>query len=72
MKKEKAPTAAVLANWSSCNDYLREATEAQASGLLEIEKAGQRRVQYLLRIHARYNRERAKRERSELLKASGS
>lgn len=59
--------ANVLSNWASLNEYLRDATEQQASVLLSKEKAGKRRVQYLMRIHGRLNRERARREREELL-----
>lgn len=71
-KKADAPTAEALANWEGCNDFLREATELQAKALLEHEQAGKRRVQYLLRIHARFNRERAKRERAELLQSTAN
>jgi hypothetical protein len=68
-KAKKAPADA-LANWETCNEALRNATEDEALVLLDLEKGGKRRVQYLLRIHARYNRQRAQRERAELLKAS--
>lgn len=71
MSKTQEAPADVLDNWEKCNEFLRDATEDQAKGLLAAEKRGKRRVQYLLRIHARYNRERARRERSELLSASG-
>lgn len=69
---KKPDLGGVLNNWESCNNFLRDCTEEQAAQLLEMEKQGKRRVQYLLRIHARFNRERAKRERSELLQKSGS
>lgn len=72
-KKEKAQPpqfSGALENWPACNDFLRSATEEQCSKLLAKEKAGKRRVQYLLRIHARLNKVRATRERSELLKLS--
>lgn len=62
---------AALTNWETCNDFLRNATEEDAGLMLKTEKAGKRRVQYLLRIYARFNRERARRERSELLSQSG-
>lgn len=68
--KKTIDTAAALANWETCNDALRDATEEQAHALLKAEQAGKGRVQYLLRIHARYNRQRAQRERAELLTSS--
>lgn len=60
----------VLDTWGTVNDYLRVATEVQAKELLEVERASRRRLQYLLRLHARFNKERAHRERSELLSES--
>ena len=56
-----------LSSWEHCNDFLRSANEGQAKTLLDLEQLGKLRIQYLLRIHARFNKERAKRERSELL-----
>lgn len=56
-----------LQNWESCNTFLRTATEDEALQLLTLEQNGKRRVQYVLRIHARYNSQRAKRERASLL-----
>ena len=70
-KKTKPQLEAALTNWETCNDFLRAATEDDASAMLAMEKSGKRRVQYLLRIYARFNRERARRERSELLSKSG-
>jgi hypothetical protein len=69
---KKGPVAGVkeaLANWSTLNEFLRECTEDQAAAALKAEKAGKARLQYLLRIHARFNKCRADRERSELLTA---
>jgi hypothetical protein len=68
--KKQVDTDAVLQNWGACNDYLRDATEDEAKALLTVEQKGKRRVQYVLRIHARYNSQRAKRERAELLAAT--
>lgn len=59
-----------LGNWFALNEFLREASEADCERLLKEEKRGQRRVQYLLRIHARYNKQRGQRERGELLTGS--
>lgn len=63
----RKPTTAALSNWAGLNDALRAATEAEAAALLKKEQAGKARVQYLLRIHGRFNRERARREREQLL-----
>lgn len=62
---------AALVNWESCNDYLRNATEDEARKLLEVELHGAQRMQYVLRIHARYNKMRAARERIELIAKLG-
>ena len=59
--------AEVLGNWVACNEFLRSCTEADAAALLKTEQAGKRRVQYLMRIHSKMNKERARRERAELL-----
>ena len=68
MAKRKPETRnAALANWAAVNDFLRDASEEEAAILLKQEQEGQRRVQYLMRIYARFNRCRGKRERSELL-----
>jgi len=73
MKTSKKTTlhGKALQNWPSLNDALRSATKTEALELLVFEQAGQRRVQYLLRIYGRYNLLRAKEERAELLKSSG-
>lgn len=59
-----------LASWANLNEALREADEATTKGLLAREKKDKKRVQYLLRIHARFNKVRAARERAELLAES--
>lgn len=71
MKKETAVgMSTALDSWKLCNDFLREATEQQATTLLAREKNGKRRSQYLLRIHSRLNKTRAERERAELMKVT--
>jgi len=57
-----------LATWEGLNTFLRTASEKQAKQLLDMERKGKRRIQYLMRTHARFNRERAQRERTELLR----
>jgi hypothetical protein len=67
--KPRRPTLqAALATWKGFNDYLRGATEEQAKDLLDAERAGPRRTQYLVRAHSRFNKQRGQRERAELLK----
>lgn len=61
--------AAALANWTTTNEFLRDATEDQAAAALEHERKHKGRLQYLLRIHARFNKVRAERERAELVSA---
>lgn len=70
-KKGELDVAAALANWEALNEALRECSEDDAKAMLAAEKKGKRRLQYLLRIHARFNRQRGLRERSELLTVGG-
>lgn len=72
MALKKSQLEAALANWPGLNEALRAATEEEAAALLRAERGGKRRVQYLMRIHGRFNRERARRERAELLGSKGS
>jgi len=65
-----AACADALESWATLNEFLRGAPEDIAQALLNLERGGKRRVQYLLRIHARYNKMRAQRERAELLKGA--
>jgi hypothetical protein len=46
----------------------KSVTEAELLSLLEAEKTGRKRSQYLLRLHSRYNVLRGQRERKDLLK----
>lgn len=63
-----ATTEEALNSWVDLNTALKDATEERAKQLLEAEKAGRRRPQFLLRIHGRLNKVRAERERLEILK----
>lgn len=56
-----------LSNWGALNDALRSAKVDEAKALLEAEKKGRCRPQYLLRIYSRYNLTRAANERAELV-----
>jgi hypothetical protein len=62
---------AALSNWKSLNDFLRNATEQDCIDLLRQERKGKARVQFLIRIHGRFNVLRAERERGELLTEKG-
>ena len=50
-------------SWVQLNDLLRQADEPTCLRLLESEKHGKRRKEYLKRIHSRLNKVRADRER---------
>ena len=56
----------VLRTWVALNEALRAADERQCQRLLQEERAGRKRKQFLKRIHSRLNKVRADRERQEL------
>jgi len=66
-KKKELNQRQALDSWLNLNEFLRTATETSAESLLEMEKHGRRRIDYLRRIYGRYNLLRAQRERIELL-----
>lgn len=57
-----------LSTWKSLNEELQkdEMTEEECLRLLNIERKGQRRLQFMLRLFGRYNKLRAERERREI------
>lgn len=57
-----------MQTWDDLNDAVRDADEGRCKILLEAEKKGKCRKQFLLRIHSRLNKVRADRERSELVR----
>jgi len=57
-----------LSTWRSINHTLSSKTEAEVLDLLDQERAGQKRITILARLHQRYNTLRVARERIELLK----
>lgn len=61
-------------NWRELNRKLSSFSEAEVLAMLNEERAGQRRVTILERLHQRYTMLRAARERIELLQeaANGS
>lgn len=58
----------VLQNWASLNNAMPALSEDQCWVLLEAERAGHRRTQFLLRLYGRANKLRGKRERLDLFK----
>lgn len=66
MKKEITNQA--LRSWNVLNESLMEMDEKTCVSLLNEEKNGRARKQFLKRIHSRINFLRAKRERVELEK----
>lgn len=57
-----------MLNWRDLNRLLPLLTEAQVLAMLEEERAGRKRIQFLERLHQRYTVLRTARERAELLK----
>ena len=54
-------------NWRELNKKLNLLSESEVLELLNDERAGQRRVTFLERLHQRYTALRTARERIELL-----
>lgn len=57
-----------LASWIGLNKVIMVYGEEACNQLLDAERAGRRRLMFLLRIHSRLNKLRAVRERAELRK----
>ena len=62
----KAEIADALASWVRLQEYITKSGEKDCLALFEAERTGKRRLQFLLRIHSRYNRVRAHRERDSI------
>lgn len=56
-----------LSSWPELNARLAKLPEEELKRLLGRELRGKRRVHFLLRLHGRYNKLRAERERRELI-----
>ena len=56
----------ILTTWLKLNKAMKTAPESLCVALLEEERNGRRRAQFLRRIHCRLNKMRALRERAEL------
>jgi hypothetical protein len=59
-----------LGTWISLNAFLTDCGEVKAAELLDLEVNGKARKMFILRIHSRYNRIRAARERLALIKVA--
>ena len=57
----------ILKSWRSLNAGLYQRDEQQVGELLAYERANERRLSVLHRLHQRYNTLRVSRERVELL-----
>lgn len=64
MPNDKIKSA--LNTWIALNAFLRKASEAEVLEALETEKKGAKRPHIMIRVHATYNKLRARREREEL------
>ncbi len=64
MKKEISNP--VLKSWNALNEAIMGMNEEDCNLLLNQEKSGRARKQFLKRIHSRINYLRAKRERAEI------
>lgn len=52
--------------WQDLQSTLRKADESTCKKMIEYELKNQRRLQFMLRMHGRYNRLRITRERAEI------
>jgi hypothetical protein len=57
-----------MSTWRSINHTLSSKTEAEVLEMLNLERAGAKRITILERLHQRYTTLRAARERIELMK----
>lgn len=56
-----------LETWATLNEHVQTLGEEELWDLLEKERKGEARTQFLIRIYGRYNKLRTIRERKELL-----
>lgn len=57
-----------MMSWVDLQTFIMKAREDELIRMLEAEKFGKKRTQYLIRIHSRFNVLRARRERKDLTK----
>jgi len=70
-KPRKIDHETPLQSWAGLNEAMQVCDEETAKALLEREKKGRRRKQFMLRIHSRINKLRADREREEIMEVLG-
>lgn len=58
---------AALKSWQALNERISQMAEDELKHALNVEMTYDRREQMLVRLHARYTRVRAQREREELV-----
>ena len=63
MKVDKS----IIDTWETLNAKIKQLSEEEVEQLLKLERTGQRRTQFLLRLYGRYNTLRTVRERRELM-----
>lgn len=68
LKKVKEPEIQVPTAWTDLNEILIQSDLETSTKLLEAERNGRRRKQFMLRIHSRINKLRAADEREKLIK----
>lgn len=66
-KKTTKPESDSLRTWAELLEGLKTANEKECWALLDKEKKGKRRIQFMLRIYGRANRMRTDREHKELM-----
>lgn len=69
----KATTLPDISTWVKLQAAVPEIkTEEMAAAMLQKEKQGERRIQWMLRLHAKFNELRKQRERRELMTIAGA
>jgi len=71
MGKTRGGLTKLLRNWNTLNEALMDLSERDVVRLLAHETKKERRVTFLLRLHARLNVLRRTRERVKLVHAAG-
>lgn len=56
--------------WTSLNAKLKEVSEKEAADMLTHERKGKRRLQFMMRMHGRFNSLRTARERKEIAQSA--
>lgn len=66
-ERERYSPKRVLANWRELMEALPHMNEKELKAALEEEVSGERRKDFMMRIHRRYNKLRSERELEEYL-----